>query len=385
MTENRGRKRLVRDRMAHTGESYTTANRHVQARVTPVPDGIVPGYAEFGGGQHRLSTLVTHLLTQRGITAPHTGEPYSEAMICGLAGGIGFMYAIFEYKGLPPMLTIVAQHHPDPWAESVLGRLEVGFIEKHSTSTGAAVAALRGAIGEGTAVWCLVVRNHLPWHDVRPEMEHDPYPVIVAGADGDTLYVDDRASTPRSIAADDFGTAWAAHRKSRHHRLVLTGPQRADLGDAIRAAIATTVAHLTGPVLGHSFDANFGFSGMGRLAAQMRDTKARTAWVRRFDGAHDIAARRLFECLEKEYTAPGATRPLYADFLDEAAGVLGEDRLSATAALFRESGAVWSAIAERAADDPGAHYAELADLVDSAKSIEDQAVELLALARRTLD
>jgi len=33
--------------------------------------------------------------------------------------------------------------------------------------------------------------------------------------------------------------------------------------------------------------------------------------------------RRLYECLELQFTAPGATRPSYAEFLDEAAPVVG--------------------------------------------------------------
>src|SRR4051794_36965411 len=103
MTEQQQFKKLVRDRMARTGESYTTARRHVVAKAAraaapPLPEGLLAGYDRFGGGQHRQSTLLAHVLRQAGHRAPHSGEPYSEAMVCGLAGGIGFMYAVFEYK-----------------------------------------------------------------------------------------------------------------------------------------------------------------------------------------------------------------------------------------------------------------------------------------------
>ena len=118
MTEHRQLKQLIRDRVARTGESYTTARRHVLARAAreaapSLPAGLVEGYDLFGADQHRLSALAAHLLRQAGITAPHTGAPLSEAMVCGLAGGIGFMYAVFEYRGVPPIVTIVAQHHPE--------------------------------------------------------------------------------------------------------------------------------------------------------------------------------------------------------------------------------------------------------------------------------
>ena len=86
---------------------------------------------------------------------------------------------------------------------------------------------------------------------------------------------------------------------------------------------------LTGPVLGNNFDVNFGFSGMDKLASQLRDTRTKTGWERRFSRhvAFSGGRRRLYECLEVEYTAPGGTRPLYAQFLDhvgkpEAAGAV---------------------------------------------------------------
>lgn len=44
-------------------------------------------------------------------------------MLVGLAGGIGFLYAVFDYQGFQPMVTIVARHHPErPWSWSGSGR-----------------------------------------------------------------------------------------------------------------------------------------------------------------------------------------------------------------------------------------------------------------------
>ncbi|GGQ48344.1 BtrH N-terminal domain-containing protein [Couchioplanes azureus] len=412
MTDRRRLKQLVRERMARTGESYTTARRHVvRPEPAALPSGLVPGYDEFGPGQHRLSSLAVHLLRQAGVAC-------SEAMVCGLAGGIGFMYAVFEYRGMPPIMTIVAQHHPDPWVESALRRLPLSFAEEHSTSTLRALAALRAAVERGRAVYVSVDRSRLPWHSGRAALATEPYGVVVAGIDGDTVLVDDSAAVPHRLPMDEFATAWAGHKKGRHHRIVVetAGAGRPDPG----AAIATTVAHLTGPVLGHAFDANFGFSGMRRLAAQLRDGRTKSGWQRRFGSpeAFGAAMRRLYECLELSYTAPGGTRPLYADFLDEAAGMLGRPALADAAGLFRESGAHWSALAARAeahageygdlcerrmvlamagadvrelddriaalppvadlgADGRAALFAELAELVDAAHDLETRAVKLL--------
>jgi len=123
-----------------------------------------------------------------------------------------------------------------------------------------------------------------------------------------------------------------------------------------------------------------GFSGMARFAEQLRDTRSRSGWTRRMaePGALAAALGRVQICLEQEYTAPAATRPLYADFLDEAAEVIGEPGLCRAATLFRRSAAHWSAIAATARDrSDAAVLPELADAVDEARTIEQQAAQIM--------
>lgn len=332
MTEQRNFKKLVRERMARTGESYTTARRHVLAKAARAQAPALPGglvYAEFGTGRHHEASLIRHAL----------GSVHDEALVAGLAGGIGFMYFVFEYRGLPPMLTIVAQHHPEPWVRTALDRLHVPYDVRHSAKP--QWATLRTALDAGRPVFCTVDRSRLPWHGMEPGFAADPYTVVIAGYAGDTLYVDDEAAAPHAISTAEFGAAWSAHKKGRHQMIVPTG-QAAGAAD-VDGAIAATVGHLTGPVLGNNFDVNFGFSGMEKFAAQLRDTRTKTGWERRFGEpvAFFHGVRRLYECLEVEYTAPGATRPLYADFLDLAG------RPDA-AALFRESARRWERVASLA-------------------------------------
>src|SRR5262245_23539335 len=242
VTEHRHLKLHIRERMARTGESYTTARRHVLARAAreaapPLPPGLVKGYDLFGADQHRLSAVAAHLLRQAGITTPHTSNPFSEAMVCGLAGGIGFMYAVFEYRGVPPIVTIVAQHHPEPWVEAALTHLGVPYLEAHSSATPRAMAALEAALAEDQAVYASVGRPMLAWHRGDPALANEPYGVVVAGSVGDDLLVDDGAAAPHVVSRDEFATAWAAYRKGRHHRLVLRRPGAAStpLAEAIGA------------------------------------------------------------------------------------------------------------------------------------------------------
>ncbi|MCJ1676715.1 BtrH N-terminal domain-containing protein [Streptomyces sp. APSN-46.1] len=327
-------------------------------------------YEDFGTGRHRESSLIRHAL----------GSVHEEVLVAGLAGGVGFMYFVFEYAGRPPIPTIVAQAHPEPWVQVALGRLHVPYEATRSTKP--RWGRVRAALDAGWPVFCTVDKSALPWHGaaVSPELAGaDPYTVVVAGyEDDDVLYVEDGAESPYRIGREEFGAAWSGHRKGRHQMVVPTG--RATAEPDIDGAVAATVARFTGPVLGNQFDVNFGFSGMAKFAAQLRDTRTKTGWERRFGTPEAFAAgtRRLYACLEEEWTAPGATRPLYADFLDlagrpEAAG------------LFRDSGRHWSRIADlaRTADpnsDASARRAlfdECADLVDRSAALERRAVTLM--------
>ncbi|HSE07943.1 MAG TPA: BtrH N-terminal domain-containing protein [Nocardioidaceae bacterium] len=389
MTENKLLKARVRARMARTGESYSTAHRHVVAarensRAVP---GVVTGYDGFDAYTHRHSALSARLLTQAGCEI-------DEPLACGLGGGIGFMYAVFEYKQVDhPLLTIVAQHHPQPWLPTVAEHLGIGLSTQHSSSARAALGKLEKQLTEGRPALLLVARGELPWHhDGLPEEAADPYPVVVAGARDDSFLVDDVPGGPQLLGADQLAQAWSAHRKGRHElTTVASVPSAVDLREGARGALGLTVRHLTGPVLGNAFDVNFGFSGMEKLAAELREPRKKAGWVSRFGepAAFAYATTRLAECLTTAYTAPGATRPLYAKFLTRTADLLEAPALHEAAEAVAASGAQWEALAEQAraaaeasAGDvaPGEVFARLAEHVDAAADHERRATELIRSA-----
>ena len=146
----------------------------------------------------------------------------------------------------------------------------------------------------------------------------------------------------------------------------------------MRDAVSITVAHLTGPVLGNSFDANFGLGGMRRLRDQLGDSSSRLGWARRFASAEarSVVLGRLHDCLTSEYGSAGATRPLYAAFLAEASAVL--PGLAEVAPMYARAGSLWSSVASGAA--AGASFDSLASLVASAVTAEEEAVASLAAA-----
>ncbi|WP_330271555.1 BtrH N-terminal domain-containing protein [Lentzea sp. NBC_00516] len=316
MTEQKSFKRLVRARMERTGESYTTARRHVLKDARPT-------------GQMHDSWLLREMLD----------DEWSEAMLAGLGGGIGFMYFVFEYKGHTPTMTIVARHHPAPFIPTALAHANIAHDVTSTTSARKAEKQLRDVDGP---VICLLGK--------------EKHPVGVLGTDGDTVTVHNHGTNVQPLG--EFMASWGQGR----HEMISIGERTGE--PDVAAAVKMTCEHLTGPVLGNNFDVNFGFSGMRKLAEQLRD-KGKKGWGRRWADDPGFVKQRLRDCLEVEFTAPAATRPLYAEFLEEA-GLPGAQE-------FRASGALWSEIAN------GGDYDDLAGKVDEARSIEERAIRLLML------
>jgi hypothetical protein len=389
MTSQKHLKSAVRARMTRTGERYTTARRHLVGEPRQARPDVQPGYDAFGGGRHHDSGLLTHVLSAAGVVAAHDGRPLDEPMVAGLAGGIGFMYFSFSYAGQVPTMTIVPRIHPRPFLPGALERS--GIAHRVVETTGAAKAAreLDSALTAGRAPICTVDRSALGYHPGADRYAgYDAYEVAVVGRAGDVVLLDDECLEPTEVSTADFAAARAANRKSRHRMLVVEPePGPVDLVPAIRASLAVTVHDLTEDVMGNNFAGNFGLRGLAKWADAVADRRRKTGWARLFDGsaAHVSSMQRLYDCLTTEYSSPGAMRPLYADFLVDAADLLGNPGLREAADRYARAGELWSQIAETATGGTLAPYRALVErrLELRIGSGSAAAPELRALAEET--
>ena len=98
MTAQKHLKARVRTRMKKTGESYTTARRHIlveQPEAAPSRD---PALRWHFPGNVPATTALRVLLAQAGVRNPHTNEPLSEPLLFVIAGGIGVGMCTFFYQ-----------------------------------------------------------------------------------------------------------------------------------------------------------------------------------------------------------------------------------------------------------------------------------------------
>ena len=238
MTRHRDFKALVRERMDKTGERYTAARAQLLGKASAAPSvqafpGVLPGYRTFGGIQSGTAAL-SNTLSSTGAVSSLDGSPFSETSVNGLCGGPGFLYAVFEYKGWPLMLSLALRSRSMPDAYIAEGWSRVGMNVKVSETTSAVAArkALDRALDEGQAALCVADAASLPWTGLPPAfVGGGPVVVAVAGRDGDDYWVDDRAAQPRRISGKQLSAARAAYRQAKNRLATFAGPKPCALAD----------------------------------------------------------------------------------------------------------------------------------------------------------
>lgn len=412
-------KKLARDRMARTGETYTQARKAVLAgapdpgarRPAPAPaeeahdDGAdLPEYPAPEGVRQYDAGLWARVLTQAGVTDPRTSAPLSEAMLAGLAGGIGFMVFTFDYDS-GTTATVVTRAHPEPYVENLLTRVGVPVRQVHTSSAKAAQTHLDEGLDAGRAVVVRVTETVLPWVDSDvPDTDAESVDLAVLGEDEDGKYLlDDGSGVLRVLRPGQLSAARSRRKKDKNWQAWVpesVQPREGALEAGIAAAVRETAARLLGEselagIPAH-FAKNFGVAGLRTWAAKLTGTGARD-WPALFGDADRLESALamvsgFFDA--GRYSGPGGLRGLYADFLEEAAGRDGLAPLAGAAGAYRGLAADWDELiallrpeavrAERFAATRD-YLGELAGRVEALADAEQTAAEALRDAAAALE
>jgi hypothetical protein len=354
MTERKAFKARVRARMDETGQTYAQAAAILEA-----------GNPARSADTHPASALVVALLRTHGVDL-------APAAAFGIGGGIGFMYGLFSYAEVGhPLLTIVCQHHPAPWAPSILDRLRVPYA---SATTKSATASL---LRDRRPVILPIARGDVAWLETSVD-EREDHVVLVIPEQGGCRILDGSGASA-SMQPDEVLAAYMRSRR-KHPAIALDGAAgaRMDVSSALVAGLRACLAGMTEPVLGNSFDVNFGLSGLTKWA-RLADAAGKDGWPKLF-GQNDVWRGRLVDGIEREHTAPTAGRPLFVQTL-RLARTLGSEGVGSAAQAFEQSGHHWRAISHRAASG-SLTYEQLARGVRNIVEVETGGLEVLADALR---
>lgn len=288
-----------------------------------------------------------NVLAYQGVTAPHTGKPYSEAMLMGINGGICAGYFSFEYEGWEPHLHFLTRYPFDEEPGAVFERMGIPMHIQQTTNPQKAVANLINALAQGkpAIVWgdeASFAYNNMPQgDDFRLVM-----PFVVYGFDLNTQVVNiaDRAQVALTATTEELAAARARITKIKHRMMTIDAPNPERLPAAVEAGIRACIQIFTEPPLfAPKAKSNFGFDAYNKWANLLTNAKDKTSWARRFAPGSRMYAglTSAYRYLEVWFTGGRGARDTYADFLDEAAVVLANPALNDVAQQFRTCARLW--------------------------------------------
>ena len=304
---------------------------------------ILEDYHEFAG-LHWETGCVRNFYAYRGVKAPHTGQPYSEAMLMGISGGVVMSYFSFAYEGYDPHVALMTRNTFNP-LDTLLERLGVAQYIMQTGKAAKALANLIDTLEEGVPAMVWADMFSLPYNALPcDEGMWAMFPLIVYGYDeaAETVWIADRARVPLTVTPAELAAARSRVKKTKFRLLTLDVPNPDKLPAAVRQGIWDCIKLYTErPPKGSKN--NFGFAAFKWWADSLTRPKQRLSWARVFPPGQKMyagltSAFNHIACFGKD---GGAERGLYADFLDEAALALEKPALQAAAETFRLSAAAW--------------------------------------------
>jgi len=323
---------------------------------------------------HCESGVIANLLTYHGL-------PISEAMAFGIGGGLFFGYLPFiRINGLP--LTTF-RTTPGSIFNRVTKRLGIGVTRKNFTNQDQAMAELDRYLAQGVPVGMQTGVYWLPYFPPALRFHFNAHNLVAYGKQGDDYLISDPVlPEPVVCAAADLVRARFAQGalapKGKMY-CITSVPKELDLAPAIRQGIREVCRFMLSvpfPLIGTR--------GIRYLADQLERWPARLG-----DKRAILYLGNLIRMQEEIGTGGGGFRFIFAAFLQEAAGVLGNSRYLQLSERMTEIGDLWREFAVAGArhckgrSGQGEDFAELARLLRRCAEQEDLLLrELSVLVRK---
>ena len=319
-------------------------------------------------GLHYETGSVRNIFTLQGIKMPHTHSAPSEALLLGLSGGITFGYFSFAYQGLDPIVALLTRNTFDP-LENLFNRLGVVRTVKQTTDVSKAEKNLLEALENNQPVLLWADRVSLPYSlydGLLGEEMYDMVPLVVFSYDPQKGSVDiaDQSRLPLRVGTADLSRGRGRVKKYKFRQMTLSLPSFDKLNHGVASGIRACIQSFHGsPVKGHAN--NFGFAAYQRWADLLANDKDKASWNKVFPPGRRMFSGLVsaFERIELFGTGGAASRPLFADFLEEASLILSKPTLQDIAAQFRLLAGHWSRLSTALLPNSQPHLKETRQLM----------------------
>lgn len=293
-------------------------------------------------GRHWETGSVHNVLAYRGVKAPHTGKPLSEALLMGISGGLLMGYFNFAYEGYDPHVAILTRNTFEP-LDTLLVRLGTVQHLRQTTNPDKGVKNLIDALENGEPVIAWPDIFLLPYNGLTLDQGWwGGNPIVVFGYEADRVWIADRACVALNVTPDQLAAARSRVKKDKFKSLTIDPPDLDKLPVAVQQGIWDCLKrYVEAPVA--SAKNNFGFAAFQRWAEALIKPTLKYSWEREFPAGGKMYAG-LTSTYERIALCPGqaqAERDVYADFLDEASVILNRAALKDAARLYRACGQAW--------------------------------------------
>jgi hypothetical protein len=326
---------------------------------------ILEDYDEFQGLHWETGSLRNYL-AYKGVTAPHTKQPFSEAMLLGVSGGIVMGYFTFDYEGLDPTVRILTRNTFNP-LETIYERLAIKTTVIQTAKADKGVQNLLAVLDSGSPAIVVADMFSLPYN----VLEYDEgmwamLPILVYGYDQDInkVWIADRSERQLCVTIDELASARGRTKKNKFRLLVHEPPNPDNLEQVVIDGIRDCVNLFTQPPPKGSRN-NFGFLAYQKWIDLLLKPNQRGSWHKQFAPGSRMYAGLLsaFEDISIFGKNGGADRTLYAQFLDEASILLSNPVLKEIANQFEESAEAWNVLAASLLPDEVPLFKETRTLV----------------------
>lgn len=308
---------------------------------------LINSYTRFGGAHPETASLA-NVLAASGARATHNGQPYSEALLFGIGGGLGAGYIMWEFQDHNVKILVLGFHNNWQYTmryyQTLCDRIGVTIAMPETGSRKAADKLLTDALAAERPVVAWVDRGHMPYLQLPEAMKaHFGHLVAICGSDGDDILVDDLAAAPFRVPAATFADARDRIVSYKNRLLLVESIGEADLHAAIWAGIRACVEHLS------SDSDSFSLPALRKWGKMMTDAKNKKGWHVLFKDPRGLyfALRSVYEGIAHN-VGGGGLRGLYAAFLEEAAAITGNTELNVVAAQYHGLARQWCDLADAA-------------------------------------
>ncbi|MEW6555909.1 MAG: BtrH N-terminal domain-containing protein [Elusimicrobiota bacterium] len=305
----------------------------------------------YFGGKHCQTTALKSILAYHGLQ-------FSEEMLFGLGGGVGFIYWYIKFF-MPYPFIGTRNSKVDEFVIKICRRLGIEATLWKSSSCKKGYEEVKKLLRDGEPVYVFVDMAYLPYMALPKSAHFGGHAITVFGIDEyeNKVYISDRGKNAVTINISDFQKARSSQSRPfpAKNKLIKIkcSSTIGDLENGIREAIKDCCKNmLQSPIK------NIGLAGIQKWASIV------PKWNKQFDGMNLLGCLlNTFIYIEIGGTGGSAFRPMYTKFLRESAEILKKPELNEIAKMFEKSALAWSGIAKACLPDTPLEFKKMRNLL----------------------